>query len=360
MEQKPRLHVWIASLPDAKQGLSFRQDAEAALRFSKKRKLVLNHEAAELLEMRALKSQGAWPSSESVEANSVLGWAIVEPQSVCHHLQHLTPSQRIQRKFWHSVGPGDEQSIYFFKIVEMHSLIAPVKLGEWSCLQNHAFFSVLDDVACNLLERALQEQFAAGQAHERNNQCCPIDVVRLPLCFASMLCSNTWDSFAVCDMAMSSKKVGRGGWHLGLRQDMREGFGEIPWRANPEELANFSIQEPENAEAFLDEIRYVVCSLQSREPVDLQRLYFFLTAGFARFAQVWEACSESGVWFDIPYQMFSVEPILEIRVAAENCFAQCRRSPSAKASLPHHASSAGHELQFCSCTKHYQQSKGSH
>ena len=278
MERKPRLCVWLSSLPDAKQGLSLKADPEAPLRYTKRATVVLNAAAADLQEMSELKRQGAW-SDDDLAAGAVVAWAIVEPQFICNHLQPLTSGQKIQRKFWHSVGPGDEHSVFFFKIVEIHVLARPVKIDEWACLQNHAFFSLLTDVAFGALEAAWQEQSPAFCEQQ-----VPVDVVRLPLCFAVMCSKKAWDSFAVCDMSLKAggrKKThgqGQGGWHLGLTPHLRQAFPDVPWIADPEEIAKFSIQDPDNAEEFLDEIKNVVMGLQQGEHVDLERLYFFLTA----------------------------------------------------------------------------------
>ena len=271
MAPKPTLWVWLSTLPDTKQGLSYRSDPDAALRYSKKTKVVLNAAAADLAAMKSLKLQGEW-SEDDIAPNAVIALAKVQPEFVCHHLQHLSPSQKIQRQFWHSVGPGEETSIFFFKVLEVRALPRCVKLAEWACLQNHAFFSVLDDFSLNTLEEVWRQ---GVQQHGFQEP--PIDVVRLPLCFAAMVANKTWGSFAVCDMSLSATK-GKGGWHLGLRSDMRAGFEAIPWRIDPQELAEFSIQDPDSAEKFLDEIKDVIYNLQLGQAVDLERLHFYMTA----------------------------------------------------------------------------------
>ena len=287
----PKLRVWLACLPDAEQGLTFRADPEAPLSHAKRKKVVLNKLAEGMAEVRALEADTSICFAEH-PANAVVGWAVIQPTFICHRLRSLTPSQKLQRKFWNAVGPL-EQSIFFFAITEMHPLTNPVPIKEWSCLQTHAFFSVLDEVAYADLETAWPRQRLPGSAE----QDLPIDVVRLPRPFAVMCAKALWTNFAVCDMSLKASH-GKGGWHLGLRGELRDGFSPVPWRVDPAEIAEFSISEPDNAAAFLDEVKHVVCSLQEQAHVDLERLLFFdsfcricsRASGLDRIPPSWKNC----------------------------------------------------------------------
>ena len=122
------LRVWIASLPATEQGLSYRNDPEAPLRHAKRKKMVLNSVALEMPEMKAVSDL----QFSEYPPNAIYGWALVQPALICHHLRDLTDGQKVQRRFWEAIGPGELQSIFFSDIIEVHELEHPVQMHDWA------------------------------------------------------------------------------------------------------------------------------------------------------------------------------------------------------------------------------------
>ena len=270
----PQLRVWLASLPDVEQGLSYRADPEAPLRHLKRTKLMLNTAALKMGDIKTMDVQWA-----DYPANALYGWAIVQPALLCHNLTSLSDSQKLQRQFWDALVPSQEQLLYFSEILEMHLLDSPVQMSEWECVQTHAFFSLIDEQSFAKAEASWVSQHPGFDGNDL-----PVDIVRLPLPFAALCARGSWTTFAVCDMSLKRSRRGQGGWHLGMSVDFKQGFPSMPWKIDPEELANFSISKPDAAEDFLDEIRSVVRYLQDGEDPDLERLHFYMTA-FAGYVQ---------------------------------------------------------------------------